>query len=236
MREFWLGLGHVMAYFISAAAAAFLCRAFLPIPTEIFRKTLHMILLGSLPFFTFGFENWWVSAAAAVFIAVSVYPVLKFFERFRSYSSFTTERRSGELKSSLLLVFGMFAAVIAVCWGWLGDRWLVVASIYAWGFGDAAAALVGKRFGRHKLAWKRLDGKKSLEGSAAMFAVSFASVAAVLSLRGGLALPALLAASLAAAAVSTLVELYTSGGYDTVTCPLAAMAVLLPLLKLMGGI
>ena len=38
------------------------------------------------------------------------------------------------------------------------------------------------------------------------------------------------------AAVSAAVELYTPNGMDTITCPLAAMAVLLPLVALFGGI
>ena len=38
-----------------------------------------------------------------------------------------------------------------------------------------------------------------------------------------------------AAAVSALVELYTPNGMDTFTCPMAAMAVLLPLVALFGG-
>jgi hypothetical protein len=38
--------------------------------------------------------------------------------------------------------------------------------------------------------------------------------------------------SLLTAAVTAAVELYTKNGYDTVTCPIAAAAVLLPLLYL----
>ena len=236
MQEFWMGLGWVTVYFVICASCAFLCRVLFKIPDEVFRKALHCILLGSLLAFAFGFETWWISAGTCIFFEVAVYPILKYFERFRAYSGFVTERKSGELKSSLLLVFTMFAAVITVCWGWLGDRYLVLGSIYAWGFGDAAAALIGKRFGKHKIMWKHVDGRKSFEGSAAMFLVSFFSVALILWLRGGLGIGALLVISMVTAAVSALVELYTSGGYDTVTCPLSAMAVLLPLMYLFGGL
>ena len=129
----------------------------------------------------------------------------------------------------------MFALVIAVCWGWLGDRYLVLASVYAWGFGDAAAALVGKRFGRHKLKFRFLDGKKSLEGTLAMFIVSFVSVAVVLQIRGGIPAPGGFVTAAVTALVAALVELYSRGGNDTFTCPLASMAVMLPLLHLFGG-
>ena len=48
----------------------------------------------------------------------------------------------------------MFMLAVGVCWGWLGDRNLALASIFAWGPGDAAAALVGKRYGKNKIGKK----------------------------------------------------------------------------------
>jgi len=56
----------------------------------------------------------------------------------------------------------------------------VLASVLAWGLGDAAAALVGKRFGRHFVRGRLVEGCKSLEGTFAMFVVSFISVMIVL--------------------------------------------------------
>ena len=92
----------------------------------------------------------------AVGFAVLVYPILAFFERYKTFSKLTTERKKGELKSSLLLVFFMYATIVVICWGWVGDKYLVLSSVYAWGFGDAAAAIVGKRFGKHKIKWKEI--------------------------------------------------------------------------------
>lgn len=224
-------IGALLLYFAVAASSALISRVLIRIPDELFRKILHCILLGSLLVFVFCFRVWWYAALTSLAFAAVVYPVLAFFERFRGFSRLTTERKHGELKSSLLLVFSMFAVVITVCWGWLGDRYLVLASIYAWGFGDAAAALVGKRFGRHKLI-----GPKSLEGSTAMFAISWLSVAVILVCRGGLHPTGCALVSLLTALVSALAELYSKDGLDTVICPLSAMAVLLPLLHLFGGL
>lgn len=134
-----------------------------------------------------------------------------------------------------MIVFVMFAAVICVCWGWLGDKLLALASVYAWGFGDAAAALVGKRFGRRALTGAHIEGRKSVEGSLAMFATSFVCVAAVLLFRGGLPWYGYLVIPAATALAAAVVELFSLRGMDTITCPLAAMAVLLPLVHLMGG-
>ncbi len=235
MSDILLGSLRLVGYFAPMAAGALTLRLFIKIPDEIFRKTLHCILLGSLLVFVFGFQHWYSAALVSLGFAVVVYPILAFFETFRGYSQLTTERKQGELKQSLLLVFGMFTFVIALCWGLLGDKYLALASIYAWGFGDAAAALAGKRFGRHKITGKFLDGKKSWEGTAAMFALSFVTVSVILWFRGGMGPAACLAAALGTALVSAAAELYSKNGLDTVVCPISAMGVLIPLVWFLGG-
>ena len=54
-------------------------------------------------------------------------------------------------------------------------------------------------------------------------------------LRGGLGVGACVLMAMAASAVSTFVEMCTRDGYDTFTCPAAAMVVLLPLIRILGG-
>lgn len=235
MQELSHGLLALLAYFIVAAGAALTCRVLIRIPDELFRKILHCILLGSLMVFVFAFSLWWHAALSAVAFAVVVYPILAVFERFKGFSRLTTEREKGELKESLLLVFGMFALVMAICWGWLGDRLLVLACVYAWGFGDAAAALVGKKWGVHKISFGHADKNKSAEGSAAMFLVSLVSVAVILICRGKLSTAGYIVVPIVTALVSAAAELYSKHGHDTVICPLSAMAVLLPLVHLFGG-
>ena len=235
MQDFFMGFVSILIYFVICASSAFVLRLTVKMPDEVFRKILHAILLGSLAVWVVAFPNWWMTAVSAVVFAVLVYPMLWAAERWKGYSRMVTERKSGELKSSLLIVFFMFAAVVSVCWGFLGDKWLALASIYAWGFGDAAAALIGKRFGKHKIGGKKINGRKSWEGTAAMFAVSFVSVFVILMLRGGMPWYVCAVIAPATALVSATVELFTLNGIDTITCPMAAMAVLLPLVYLFGG-
>ena len=201
------------------------------IPDEIFRKGLHFILLGSLLVFVNAFNTWWISAIGCLTVVALAYPVLYFCERFKTYSKVVTERKKGELKNSLIIVFFMFVFVIAICWGWIGDKMLVLASIYAWGFGDAIAALIGTKIGKHKI-YK----KKSLEGTLAMFITSFITVLIILLIRGVIPWYSVLLVTLLTSLVSTVIELYTPNGLDTVTCPIGAMVVMLPLLCLLGGI
>ncbi len=234
MTELLHGAAVIVLYFLICATSALVAHALLPIPSEVFRKILHLILLGSLAVWVLVFSSWWLSALSAVIFALAVYPLLSLAEHLKGYSALLTERKGGEIKQSLLVVFTMYALVAAVCWGWLDDKLLALASIYAWGLGDAAAALIGKRFGKHRFKAAAIS-RKSWEGTLAMFAVSFVTVWALLQLRGGLSPVGCILSAAGTAAVSAAVELYTPNGMDTITCPLAAMAALLLLIALFGG-
>lgn len=90
--------------------------------------------------------------------------------------------------------------LIAIFWGGFGAEhiYIAVGTIMAWGPGDAVAAIVEKRNGKHKLQGERIEGVKSVEGSIGMVITSFAS----------------------------LTELYTKGGWDTVTVPIVSALIL----------
>lgn len=235
MTEFLYGAGVVCAYFIVAASGMLTLRRLIRIPDELFRKILHFILLFSYIPFAFAFETWWRSVLLTLVLELLIYPVLALAERLPRFSAFVNERKGGEFKHSLLLAFTMLALCNSVCWGLLGDKYLSIACMYAWGVGDAFAALVGKRFGRHKIKWRFADGRKSVEGSAAMFVTSSIAVACVLLAHNHLSLPAYLVISASGAGAATVVEMVSKEGYDTVLCPAAAMAVMIPLMALFGG-
>ena len=235
MQELLHGALVFFLYVIPAASIMMIARKLIKIPDELFRKILHFILLGAYFPFLFGFRTWWIVVGFIVGLIVLFYPVLALAGRIRAFSVFVNERKKGEFKSSMILALAAAATSITICWGLLGDKLLTFACVYAWGIGDAFAALIGKRFGRHKIKLPFADPRKSWEGSAAMFLSAVLSVTTVLLIRGGTGLGACLLIALLAAAVTTYVELCTKNGLDTITCPLAAMAVILPLINLMGG-
>ncbi|MGI6238152.1 MAG: diacylglycerol/polyprenol kinase family protein [Christensenellales bacterium] len=232
--EFLIGFGILLCYFAVCASCAILIRRKFAVPQELFRKLLHMILLCSLLVWVYAFRTWQMSAAAAALFTALVYPLLTFAQRYKGYSELLVERGRGEIRRSLVIVFFMFSLLIVICWGWLGERWLALACAYAWGFGDAAAALVGKRFGKHGLKGRFIEGRKSVEGTAAMFLVSFAAVLIALLVNHPGAWYAHVPVAALTGAVCAAVELYTRGGMDTLTCPLAAAAVLIPILLMWG--
>lgn len=234
LLEFGIGFGKVIGYFAICATSALLLRRFVSIPTEVFRKVLHLILLCSLLVLVFVFETWWISALAALAFVVVAYPAILLGEKINGFSELITERKNGEIKHSLIIVFGMFATMICIGWGWLGERWLVLACVYAWGFGDGAAALIGTKFGKHHLKGRFIDERKTVEGTLAMFVVSFLSVLIVLLAGGKVVWYGNAPIAALAAAVCAAVELHTRNGMDTLTCPFAAAAVILPLVHLWG--
>ena len=235
MHPFLYGTLVTVLYIVVAAGIMLPTRKLIKIPDELFRKILHFILLGAYIPLCFAFEAWWMAAVFALSLIVILFPILFFAEKIPMFSSFVNERKKGEFKSSMVLAVGMMAFGTTVCWGLFGDKYLVLASIYAWGVGDALAALVGKRFGKHKIKWKLSDGKKSVEGSVAMFVCALVSVLTVLIIKGGISVPMCLLIAVLSALVCTFTELCAKNGLDTVICPTAAMVVIIPMVMLLGG-
>ena len=235
MHPFLYGTLITTLYIAVAVGIMFIARKLIKIPDELFRKILHFILLGAYIPLCFAFEAWWMATIYSLSLIVILFPALFLAQRIPMFSSFVNERKKGEFVSSMVYAVGMMAFSIAVCWGLFGDKYLVLASIYAWGIGDALAALIGKKFGKHKIKWKIADGKKSIEGSLAMFVCALVSVFTVLLIRGGISIPMCLCIAVLSALVCTFAELCAKNGLDTVICPTSAMVVIIPLVMVFGG-
>ena len=217
-------------YIIPCVAVLLLCYFVLKIKKYIFRKLLHLVAFSCVTLMIEVAESWQAAAAASLVIVIVVYPLLSAFEKAPMYSSLFVEKSKGEVKRSLVMLFGMFAVLTAASWGVFGKRIIGEAAILMWGFGDAAAALVGIPFGKHKVRCRLTDGKKSYEGTCAMLAASFAAGFIFLSMRVNM-LPAMLILPVLAAAVpGALTELFSPSEWDTVTVPAVILAVMLILL------
>ena len=218
MQTLSCALGY-LRFILSAVALLLLIHLLIKPDREVFRKILHTAAFTSSAAFIFCAENWQAASLASALFAVVVYPALSLGERWRGYGNFFNQRRSGEVKRSLLLLFFSFSAINAFGWGLLSSPWLGVCAILMWGPGDAAAALVGRRFGKHKISLPLADRKKSWEGSLAMALTSFSIGAVCLPLFGVFPLSRALIACLIAAPAAAYVELITKDGNDTVTVP-----------------
>ena len=220
-----------LVYLAGWLAVLLTARHFLPIPKELWRKLLHLVAYTSSLFMMFVSRDWLTSAVCCLVFAAVVYPILRYAERWKGYSALFNQRHPGEVKTSLLLLFCTHAALIAVCWGWLGKAYITVTAILMWGVGDTAAALIGKHFGRHHVHLPLADSRKTWEGSAAMMVTAFAAGFISMLVTSPLEWYICPAFAAVAAPVAAYVELISQGGNDTVTVP-AATAFILSVLSI----
>ncbi|MBE6991999.1 MAG: hypothetical protein E7430_05425 [Ruminococcaceae bacterium] len=232
VSETLICLGKYCVYIAAAVTVLLAIRFGLKPPRELFRKLLHLVAFASSVVLAVTAEHWVAASAASLVFAVVIYPAIAIFEKYSWFADLLVQRKAGEIKKSLVLLFAMMAVLIAFGWGVLGQRWLAVTAILMWGTGDAAAALCGKKFGKHHVAIKGADPKKTWEGSIAMAAASFVIGMLCLLLTCDLAWYRIFAAALITAVAGAFTELLSHGGNDTVTVPSVNILILAPLILL----
>ena len=210
-------------YILPCIAVLLVIRQLHIVPKYVFRKLLHLVAFTCVIRLITAAGTWHAAALALILIAVVIYPVLVFAERFSWYSELFTEKKPGEIKKSLLLLFFTIASVTAGAWGFLKRQDLCITVILMWGIGDAMAALIGIPFGRHRITWSLTDGRKSVEGSMAMLVCSLAAGCAAQICFGVPVSAGLFLKTAAMACAGTLTELISKEGNDTVFVPLALL-------------
>jgi len=182
------------------------------------RKVLH-ILIGNfsfiLPFFS---ESIFPVMVAAPFVLltflVSPYSPIKSLKGILFGLQDTTEKGH-----PLGLVFYAISyTVLAALFFYM--PYAIAAGILPMAYGDGAASLIGKRYGRRKY---KILCQKSLEGSLAVFAGSFLSLLCGLlfySLFYPFSAVEMVSLSLWTAVIATVVEAISPLGFDNITVPI----------------
>jgi dolichol kinase len=196
------------------------------------RKFLH-IMIGNLPFLipffsynTFPLNFPFFVAVPFVFVTFLVSPYSPVKSLSGKMPELTEVTKGGH---QLGLVFYAISYTI-LAWFFSARPYVIAAGILPMAYGDAAASLVGEKFGKRHFS---ILAKKSLEGSVAMFAVSFVSFEVGLLFFSAfypLPLFSLVITALAVAAVATVAEALTPRGFDNITVPILS-ALLFILLK-----
>ena len=218
-------VGGMVAFLVPCVVLLIPIRFLTRIPAFIFRKLMHIVAFATVAMAILVAGSWQAAALTFALAAVAAFLLLSFLEGEGWYGRLLVQKSGGEVKRSLSMYFGMVAALVALCGGAFGRSGIAATAIVMWGVGDAAAALVGIPFGRHKVSWA--DGKKSWEGSLAMLAVSFVGGLCMLLLVQRILLPKALLASCVGALLGTVTELFSPGEYDTVTVPVVIAVALL---------
>ena len=218
--------GKYLVYILALAAILILLNRLLRIPKDIFRKLLHIAAFTSSIFVVLTGRGWLPETITLALFAAIVYPALRAAEKRKGFSALFVEKKPGEIRSSLLLLFLSQAGLVAFTCGLLHRPFILVAATAAWGIGDIAAAWVGRPFGKHKIRLPFADHKKSWEGSMAMAATAFAACLVSLLVLSPFSSLQAVAVSAVISAVSSLTEMASKGGSDTVTVPVADALVL----------
>jgi len=228
LLEYLRVLGIYVAFIVLLAASLILVRFTTKVPDYIFRKLLHVVAFTSILPLVLSTEIWWIAAAVEVLFLLLVIIALHFFEHFSFYKSLFVEKAKHEVIRSFVALFGLMTVMIAVFWGIFGREHLYIAigAIMAWGPGDAAAAIIGKNFGKHKLQGRYIEGIKSVEGSIGMAVTSFVCLLPVLLTMSSLPWPVSLLFALITAPIASLTELFTKGGWDTISVPIVSSLIL----------
>jgi phytol kinase len=194
-------------------------RRFFRLPPDVTRKVVHVgVAFWALPTALYFRSPWWAAATPLTFIVLNTISY-----RLRLMEVIEEEGRG----TPGTIYFPIsFAALILVLWP-IGGRAASVAGLFAMGFGDAAASIVGRRFGRHR--YTAAGHAKSWEGTAVMFAVSWVAI-----LLGTYPLlwRTLWIPSLGAAGAAALAEAPAGRGLDNFTVPVTGALVFLVLQRL----
>ncbi len=220
-------LGILAAYILQCLIVLLPIRCFTRVPPFVYRKLLHITAFSCVTIMILTAGTWQSAALASVVVAAALYPVLRLLENEPWFANLFVQKKPGEIRRSLLMLFLMFAAVTAATWGVFGKPFLGASAILMWGTGDAAAALVGIPLGKHKVKLKPADGRKSWEGSAAMLAFAFTCGFCVLYFGSKMPISISLPTALTAAVFGAATELFSPSEWDTVTVPTVIAAVLL---------
>lgn len=229
-------LGLYFGYIAVMAVILIILRFATKIPDYIFRKLLHFVAFTSILPLVFWTDVWWIAVLVEIVFLIVIIFALHFGERLSFYKELFVEKGKHEVITSFVMLFGLMTILMAVYWGIFGEehKYITVAAIMAWGPGDAAAAIVGKNWGSHKLAGRWIEGTKSVEGTLAMGITSFICTLGVLLAISGIGWTASLILALIIAPIAAFVELNSKHGLDTITVPISASLILLAYMLVFG--
>jgi len=179
------------------------------------RKFLHS-MIGNLPLIMPYFTNSifpFLVASPFILVTFLVTPYSPFKWLSGKLSGLTDITEEGHHTG--LVLYAISYSALAFIYG--NTPYIVAAGIFPMAYGDSTAALIGMKYGRHKV------GKKSLEGSVGMFLGSFFSLVLGMvyfaSIYGFSASTQIIPVFLVSLVV-TIVEFVSPSGFDNIAVPL----------------
>ena len=218
-------VGILAAFLVPCIGILIPVRLLTGIPSFIFRKLMHTAAFVGTALLMLKGRNWQAVSLTFALAAVGAFVVLSVLEKEEWYGHLLVQKSVGEVRRGLTMYFAMAAILVALCDGLLKQPGIAAVSILMWGAGDAAAALIGIPFGKHKV--KLTGSRKSWEGSMAMLTVSFTIGLCMLLLIQKVPLQKALLSVFVGALLGTATELFSPSEYDTITVPVVIAAALI---------
>ena len=217
----WLAVLISFGFVFAALGAAELLRKVLRLDIEFTRKVVH-IGVGMWAWGTVVlFQNKWFAI---------IPPTAFIFINYFSYRRGLFLAMQSKDRSNLGTVYFPIAFVVIILLFWDATRPIIPLLLMPMTWGDAFAAIIGKRYGRHQ--YTVFGATRSIEGSATMFIVSLISVI----LAGLVISPQLTALGILLALVSatlcTIAEALSPWGLDNLIVPAASVLVWLSFVAL----
>jgi phytol kinase len=214
MRQDWLALIISYVYVFAMIGVGEGLRKWRGYSTEFTRKLIHV----SVGLWAFGtvllFQHWYFA----------IIPLLSFvLLNYISYRGGIFKSVETGEKGNLGTVYFPISFAIIICLLWERPN-LLVASLMPMTWGDALAAVLGRRYGQRK--YSVLGSTRSMEGSLAMFLFSWLSSFLALLLLPPLGWQTSMLYALAVAVFATLVEALSPWHVDNLTVPLLSAALL----------
>lgn len=218
--------GFFVVYAIILASILMPLRFLTNIPSFIFRKLLHFSCFAVVIPVSIICGDGLSSALLIGTFMIMIINALGLFEPYKWYGKLFVEKNPNEVKISFIIFFALYAALSILAY-FLHAEYLPIIAILAWGPGDAAAALVGIPFGKHKWTLKFVDSNKSIEGTITNAVTTFIASIISLMILCPIAWYFSVMISIALALICPVVELVSKKGIDTLTVPLSAFIILL---------
>lgn len=229
-----VGTGLYFGFIVAIGLPVILLKLHCNVPFEVLRKMYHMVIALSIFPLVIFFNTWYMAVFSVIAFVLITYPILIRVEHSALYKRIAVERVGGEFKRSLIIVQVSIALLLFIFWGLIGAEWkyIAVVAVMAWSLGDAAAALVGKKFGRRPIRHPQIEGVKTIEGTQAMFWTAGSAIFLTLLFYAGQPWHVSLAVALLVAPVCAVVELFSNHGMDTLTVPISTGIAVLSLMSL----
>lgn len=233
IRSNLLGILILSGYYIIAAGGISLYDHLTSYNREWIRKFYHFIFCFSLFIIFYLFTDWLAALMAIIVISLIAVLVLKLAERVPylmklsiSRDSDNSDSGTGEVIKQMLYFHSVFILFILLfkVW-WPQSNFHALVGIIILGFGDTAAAIVGKFLGKWNYSGILFSSAKTLEGSLSFMVFSFIPAFLLLYFLAGYSIVAALIVASILVLIASFVEALSRKGLDTIIIPLTVALV-----------